>query len=436
LVVDLQILRAMAVTRVHWARSHRILAGILIALILVAVGLVVAQDQETLRVRSSIDVKDARFPDYLARLVGHPLTTGDSYLVHTNGAAAFPAMLAAIDQAKERVAFESYIYQDGDVADRFTSAFESAARRGVRVRIVVDSVGSSKMGRKHIERLEGAGVTIGWVNPVFGTDVEEVNYRSHRKALVVDGQVAFVGGMGVADQWLHDTNFAPWRDTQFEVHGPAVGDIEAAFNQNWILTGGVVDPEVPPAGPRPSGPASSIVVWSSPQGGANELKLLYLLAIAAARHDVDIQSPYLITDESSQWSLQEARNRGVRIRMLVEGDKTDAKTVKYASRGDYQALLEMGVEIAEYQPTMMHTKAITIDGLMSIVGSANFDNRSLELNDELNVAVFDPGVVTRLRADFDRDLAASRKLTLDAWRARPVPEKARDWLFSYFGEVF
>jgi cardiolipin synthase len=427
----------MTAKRVHWARHHRILAGILIGLILITAGLVIAQDQETLRVRSSLAVTDQRFPDYLARLVGHRLTASDSYIVHTNGDAAFPAMLAAIDKAKDRIGFESYIYQDGEVADRFTSAFESAARRGVHVRIVVDSIGSSKMGEKHIKRLESAGAKVGWVNPVFGADLEEANYRSHRKALVVDGEVAFVGGMGIADQWLHDgKEFPRWRDTQIEVHGPAVGDVEAGFNQNWIVTGGVVDPEVPLAGPGPSGPASSIVVWSSPQGGANEMKLLYLLAIAAARRDIDIQSPYLITDESSQWSLREARNRGVRIRMLVEGDKTDAKTVKYASRGDYEALLEMGVEIAEYQPTMMHAKTVTIDGLMSIVGSANFDNRSLELNDELNVAVFDRGLAARLRADFDRDLTASKTLTLEGWRARPLPEKARDWLLSYFGEVF
>ena len=423
--------------RVHWARHHRILAGVLIGLILVAAGLVIAQDQETLRIRASIGVAEPRFPDYLARLVGHPLTNGDSYVVLTNGDAAFPAMLGAIGRAKQRIAFESYIYQDGDVADRFTAAFESAARRGVAVRIVVDSVGSSRMGREHIKRLEAAGVKIGWVNPVFGADVEEANYRSHRKALVVDGAVAFVGGMGVADQWLEDSkDFPRWRDTQIEIHGPAVGDIEAGFNQNWILTGGVVDPEVAPTGPAPAGPAASIVVWSSPQGGANELKLLYLLAIAAARQEIDIQSPYLITDESSQWSLREARKRGVRIRMLVEGDMTDAKTVKYASRGDYESLLEMGVEISEYQPTMMHAKVLMVDGLLSIVGSANFDNRSLELNDELNVAVFDRGLAARLRADFEKDLSESKRLTLEAWRSRPFYEKSRDWLLSYFGEVF
>jgi cardiolipin synthase len=427
----------MAVQRSHWGRLHRILAGVLIALIVVAAGLVIAQDQETLRIRTSIGTDDERFPDYLARLVGRPLSTGDSYVVHTNGDKAYPAMLAAIEGARQRVAFESYIYTDGEVAEQFTEAFAAAARRGVRVRIVVDSIGSSSLGKEHTSRLEAAGVKIGWANPVAGPGIEEVNYRSHRKALIIDGQLAFVGGMGIADQWLHDSEELPrWRDTQIELRGPAVADVEAAFNQNWILTGGVVDPEVAPEGPRETGPAQSIVVWSSPQAGANELKLLYLLALAAARQQVDIQSPYLITDESTEWSLREARQRGVRVRMLVEGDKTDAKPVKYASRAAYERLLEMGIEIAEYQPTMMHTKAMMIDGSMSIIGSANFDNRSMELNDELNVAVFDPGLTTRLRQDFERDWKASRSLRLEEWRSRPLPEKARDWLMSHFGEVF
>src|SRR5688572_13652956 len=156
----------MGITPAHWRRSHRILAGVLIALIVIAAGLVIAQDQETLRIRTSVGTDDSRFPDYLARLVGRPLTTGDSYVVHANGDRAFPAMLGAIAGAKERVAFESYIYQDGEVADLFTSAFEAAARRGVRVRMVVDSVGSAKMGKAHTERLEKAGVKIGWANPV------------------------------------------------------------------------------------------------------------------------------------------------------------------------------------------------------------------------------------------------------------------------------
>jgi cardiolipin synthase len=203
-----------------------------------------------------------------------------------------------------------------------------------------------------------------------------------------------------------------------------------------IVNGGVVDPDVEPETSGTQGPARSIVVWSAPQSGANELKLLYLLAIASARRSIDIESPYVITDESSQWSIQEARRRGVRVRFLVEGDMTDAKSVKYASRGDYEALLEQGVEVAEYQPTMMHAKVTVIDGVMSIFGSANFDNRSLELNDELNVAVFDRALAARLLDDFEDDLTRSKKLDLDSWRSRGPVEKTRDWLWSTYGEVF
>jgi cardiolipin synthase len=243
--------------------------------------------------------------------------------------------------------------------------------------------------------------------------------------------------MGIADQWLHDEkDFPKWRDTMVEMHGPVVTDVEAAFNQNWIVVAGVVEPEIEPNVAPATGTAKSIVVWSAPQTGANELKVLYLLAIGAARRSIDLESPYLITDESSKWSILEARRRGVRVRLLVEGDMTDAKAVKYAGRGDYEQLLEQGVEIAEYQPTMLHTKAMVVDGLLSIVGSANFDNRSLELNDELNVAVFDRALAARLLQDFERDLTRSKKLDLESWRHRSPLERGRDWLWSYFGEVF
>ena len=423
--------------RNHWARHHRILAAVLIGAIVLAVGLLIAQDQATIRIKSSLSAADPRFPQYLANLLGHRLTSNDSYVVHTDGDQAYPAMLAAIDHAKERIALETYIYEKGEVGTRFTDALEAAARRGVRVRIVLDSVGSKKMADEDEKRLEAAGSDIKWVNPIVSFQIEEANYRTHRKALVIDGEVAFIGGMGIADQWLHDQKDLPkWRDTMVEMHGPVVTDVEAAFNQNWIVVAGVVEPEVEPDIAPATGTAKSIVVWSSPQSGANELKILYLLAIAAARQSIDIESPYLITDESSQWSIQDARRRGVRVRLLVEGDKTDAKAVKYAGRGDYEKLLEQGVDIAEYQPTMLHTKAMVIDGLLSIVGSANFDNRSLELNDELNVAVFDRALAARLLQDFERDLTKSKKLDLESWRRRSPFERGRDWLWSYFGEVF
>jgi cardiolipin synthase len=418
-------------------KARNIVASVLAAAALVTVGLVIAQDQETLRVRTSLAAEDPRFPEYLARLLGHPLTAGDTYIVHTNGERAFPAMLGAIDRAKHRVSFETYIYGTGQIPDRMTAALENAARRGVEVRIVLDSVGASNMDDRHVERLTAAGARLGWFNPVASWSFEEVNYRTHRKALVVDGDVAFVGGIGVADQWaIPVEGQAVWRDTHIELRGPAAVNVEAAFNENWIETGGVVEPDLLPHDDEPAGQARSIVVWSSPEGGASAMKLLYLLSIAAARRTLDIQSPYLITDESTQWSLAEARRRGVRIRMLVEGDITDAKPVKFAGRSQYDWLMAQGIEVYEYQPAMMHTKALVVDGVLSIVGSANLDNRSLELNDELNVAVFDRTLAERLRTDFEADLRKSKRLELQEWRSRPIHIRAREKLWSYFGEVF
>jgi cardiolipin synthase len=417
-------------------RARNLILGIVVIALLLAAGLLIAQDQETLRVRTSVAASDPGFPEYLSRLLGHPLTSRDTYTVLTNGDAAFPAMLAAIERAQHRISFEGYIYDAGETGDRFTTALEAAAQRGVEVRLVFDSVGA-KVDESHVERLEAAGCKIGWFNPVRSLSIEEVNYRTHRKALIVDGDVAFVGGIGIADQWATDTpEERKWRDTQVEIRGPAAINIEAAFHENWIETGGVVDPDVLPHDNEPDGSASSIVVWSSPEGGTNAMKLLYLLSLAAARRSVEIQSPYLITDESTNWSLTEARRRGVRVRMLVEGDITDAKPVKFAGRAAYERFLEQGIEIYEYQPTMMHTKAMVVDGILSVVGSANFDNRSLELNDELNVAVFDRAFAARLLADFERDLTKSTKLDLETWRSRPLHIRGREKLWSLFGEVF
>jgi cardiolipin synthase len=166
------------------------------------------------------------------------------------------------------------------------------------------------------------------------------------------------------------------------------------------------------------------------------MKLLYLLAVASARKTLDIESSYFITDESTDWSLADARRRGVKIRLIVEGDITDAKPVKFASRAAYERLLQEGIEIYEYQPSMMHAKTMVVDGVMSVFGSANFDNRSLELNDELNIAAFEPGLAARFTEDMERDITRSKKLDLDTWRARPFLIRGRERLWSYFDEVF
>jgi cardiolipin synthase len=268
---------------------------------------------------------------------------------------------------------------------------------------------------------------------------ESVNYRTHRKILVVDGDVGFTGGVGVADHWLGNAESKEhWRDTQVRIRGPIVRLVEATFYENALESHGPIVPEFedrPDTAPS-ADETASIIVRSSSSGGSTDLKRLYLQAIASARRTVDLTSPYFVTDESTMWSLEDARRRGVRIRLLVEGDITDAMPVKYASRQAYAALLRMGIEIYEYQPTMMHAKTLVVDGILSIFGSANFDNRSLELNDELNVGVWSRRLAQRFIVDFENDLRVSRRLDLDSWRHRPMLSKAREHLWSYFGEVF
>jgi cardiolipin synthase A/B len=415
----------------------RVLAGILTVAAVLAVALLFAQDQETIRLQSAIGATDPAFADYASALTGEHVTRGDRYEVLTNGIHIFPAMLDAIRKAKRRISLETYIWDTGTVADTFATALIEAARRGVSVRVTVDAVGASSMRPQTKQDLEAAGVQFVEYNALHWYSIEEVNYRTHRKILVVDGDVAFVGGAGFADHWQGNANSPDeWRDTQFRATGPAVTRLEGAFYENWAETGSTAAPPLD-LGPADSGgEARSLVSRSSPTGGSNSVKLLYLISIAAARESVDIQSPYFVLDESTEWTLLEARRRGIRVRLLLEGDRTDATSVKDASRNDYARLLDAGVEIYEFQPTMMHVKAMIVDRAWSIVGSANFDNRSFELNDEITVAVADRELAARLLDDFNADLSRCKRIDPDQWQHRSGFQKARQWFWGMFSELF
>jgi cardiolipin synthase len=420
-------------------RHNKFALVVLVILVIVIALLALAQDQETLRIESAHAAEDPLFPGYVAALAGGLATGGNRYTVLTNGDQIFAPMLEAVKGARRRISFETYIYNKGTVGQQFTDAFIAAAKRGVLVQLVVDAIGSNAIPKDWQESLTAAGVKIGEFGQPKWYSLEELNYRTHRKILVVDGRVGFTGGVGLDDQWLgHAEDEDHWRDTMVRIEGPVVRLMEGAFQENYIETSPVpVAPVVdPPAAIPPSPQDSAMVQRSSPTGGASDLKRLYLLSIAAARRTLDISTPYFITDESSDWSIEQAVKRRVKVRILVEGDLTDAKPVKYASRYAYQRFLDMGVEIYEYQPTMMHAKAMVVDGSWSMFGSANFDNRSLELNDEMNVAVSDRGLAARLLEDFEQDLRRAKKLDPAAWRARPFLDKAREHFWSYFGEIF
>jgi cardiolipin synthase len=419
-------------------RHRKLIASVVIVLLVVGALLAIAQDQTTLKIQSAHGAEDPQFPGYIAVLLGAAATGGNRYTVLTNGDQIFPSMMAAVQGAQRRISFESYIYNKGTVGEQFTQAFVAAARRGVQVNLVVDAMGSDKIPKEWQEQLRAAGVKVGEFGQPKWYALEELNYRTHRKILVVDGRIGFTGGVGLDDQWLGNAQDREhWRDTMVRVEGPVVRMMEGAFNENFVETLGPVTPIVDPPEQVPASPLdSAMVLRSSPTGGSNDLKRLYLIAIASARRTLDICSPYFLTDESSEWALQQARQRGVRIRILVEGDTTDAKPVKYASREAYQGLLDQGIELYEYQPTMMHTKTMMIDGVWSMFGSANFDNRSLELNDEMNVAVSDRGLAARLEQDFEQDLRVAKRLDPAQWPRRSVLEKTREYFWSYFGEIF
>jgi cardiolipin synthase len=411
---------------------------LLVAGLAIAALLLLAQDQETLTIRSAVSAEDPRHQAYIAALVGSDLSTGNRFIVHTNGDQIFPAMLGAIRGARRRISFESYIYNsESAIAGEFTRALEDAARRGVQVNVVLDAVGASSLSDADLERLRGVGCTIALFNAPTWYSLEELNYRTHRKILVVDGDVAFTGGVGVDDQWKGNARTREeWRDTQIEIRGPLARLVEGGFYENFIETAGVVAPSLDDEIPPRDTEGASIVVRSSPTGGGNDLKRLYLLALASAQRTVEVTSPYFVPDESTLWAIEDAQRRGVRVRLLVEGDFTDAMPVKYASRHYYDRLLSGGIEIYEYQPTMMHTKTMIVDGVWSMFGSANFDNRSLELNDELNVAVTSRDLAGRLLQDFEQDLRVAHRLELAAWRDRSRLMKSRERFWSAFAEVF
>jgi cardiolipin synthase len=412
---------------------------VLIVVLVVGAMLLLAQDPRTLHVRSRYAVGAPEFPAYVATLVNAPLLRGGGFRMLVNGDEIYPAMLDAIDRAAQRIEFETYNFLEGEAASRFARALAAAARRGVEVRVIVDTVGASPPPDALRQELTDAGVRVMWFNPVGMWTVEATNNRTHRKLLIVDGITGFTGGAGVADHWLGNArNENEWRDTHFEITGPVVGALQACFYENWIEAGGDDAPPLEPAAPAPpaAGEDISLVIWSNPTVGVSNVKLLYLYSIDGARRTIDIQSPYVVLDSSVRLALAGARARGVRIRVLTDSEQTDAMSVKHASRHEYRELLEAGDRVFEYQPTMMHAKAMIVDGQWSIFGSANFDNRSLELNDEVTVATDDRALAEALTASFERDLSRAREWRADEWRRRPWHWKVREQFWGLFGEVF
>ncbi len=414
------------------ARSVRAWAAAAAAITLLAVllyaNLTTADQTVEHPIAHRYDTRDPEFLRTMTHLLGPPVVPGNRVTALLNGDQAFPAMLEAIRSAKRSITLEAYIFWPGTVGTTFAAALAERARAGVATHLLIDGVGSQKLDDSLIGRMRQAGVQVVWFRPLRWYTLDRVNHRTHRKLLVVDGRVGFTGGLGIADLYLgHAQDRDHWRDGQFRAEGPVVGQLQAVFLDNWIESGNALLHGMDYFPPLDSaGGALAQAVYSSPGGGTENLRLMYHLAIASARRSILIGNPYFVPNTLAVDMLVEARRRGVRVEIIVPGPITDAGLVRRASRAKWGPLLEAGVRIYEYQPTMYHNKLMVVDDYWVSVGSTNFDNRSFRLNDEANLNVFDETFARAQAGVFDQDRARSRQVTLEDWRGRPVTERLEE----------
>lgn len=366
-------------------------------------------------------VADRQFEREMRALLGPAILPGNHITALQNGDEIFPAMLIAIRAANSTIDFETYIYWSGQTGEAFAQALSERARAGIKVQLMLDWLGSQKMAPSLLIEMRAAGVEIERYHTLRWYSLGKLNNRTHRKVLIIDGKIGFTGGVGIADEWTgHAQDPKHWRDMHFRIEGPVVAQFQAAFLDNWIkatgrvLTGETYFPQLTPAGEL-----KMQMFMSSPAGGSESMRLMYLMAITAADQAIDIEAAYFIPDSLMCRELIKARSRGVRVRILVPGEHIDSETVHLASKRAWGPLLESGVEIYEYEPTMFHCKMLIFDHYMVSVGSTNFDMRSFELNDEASLNVYDAEFAQRMTDVFECDLNASRPYDYQKWKQRP-----------------
>ncbi len=409
--------------RMIWTVVVAVLISGVVALLLMNLSAPEKKLEQTLPHRYSVE--DPQFRREMSVMLGPAIIGGNRVVALQNGDEIFPAMLDAIRGAKTSITFETYIYWSGEIGKEFTEALSERARAGIPVNVVIDWAGSVKMDEKLLQRMQQAGVRIHRYRPLRWYSLDRINNRTHRKLLVVDGRIGFTGGVGVADQWLgHAQDPEHWRESHFRIEGPAVAQMQAAFNDNWIKTTGEVlngEAYFPPL--SAVGDVDAHLFIASPASGSESMHLMYMMAVSAAKHSIDLAASYFVPDVLIVDELIAARERGVRIRVLLPGPHIDSDAVRYASKAEWGPLLQAGIEIHEYQPTMLHTKLLVVDRELVSVGSTNFDIRSFRLNDEASLNLYDRAFAEAMTGVFENDLERARRYTYETWQQRPLKEK-------------
>lgn len=357
----------------------------------------------------------------IGAVVGSPLEGGNSVSVLRNGVEIFPAMLEAVTEARHSIDFLTFIYWTGDIAKRFADALSERSRAGVRVRVVLDSFGSRPMRQELIEQMVAAGVTVERFRPVIRWKFWESDHRTHRKILIVDDRIGFTGGVGIASEWEGDArNPDEWRDTHFRVEGPSVLQLKAAFLTDWRDTGHVLDPtDVEVDLPEKAGQVELAVIDGSAQIGFGDAERALEALISAALQRVLIATPYFNPSEAAQALLTRSLARGVNLDILIPGPHIDKRVSQIMAEEMYLPLIDAGARVWIYQPTMMHVKAMLVDGSMALVGSININRRSVEKDEEVAVAIFDRELTSLLESHFQEDVARSIAAAPEI-RDRPV----------------
>lgn len=364
-----------------------------------------------------------------------PLVGGNSLTLLRDGEAIYAAKLEAIAAAEHSVTFETYEFWGQEAAGAFADAFAEAAARGVRVHVLLDYLGSRQADADKFRRMEAAGVELIRFRSPSWYQLSRFNHRTHRKLLVTDGRTGFIGGANAANPWLPDAvGETAYRDNHFRVRGPVVGQMQAAFMETWLeasgkaLVGDTYYPEL-----QAEGEAEVQVVNSSPREGRHRIRLMLMHALAAAQSRVTLATAYFYPDEAFLDALTAAASRGVDIRILVPGDSIDQGYLRQASVNRWGPMLEAGVELYEYQPSMYHSKLTSIDDVWASVGSANLDNRSFRINDEANLSVLDEAFAVQVRELIEGDFTDSSRYTLEDWDDRPWHKRAFGLLGSFMG---
>ena len=373
---------------------------------------------------------DADFRRALGILLGPPLVGGNQVTPLVNGAQIYPAMINAIRAAQTNITFETFVFRD-DIGATFVEELSAAAKRGVRVHMLLDWLGSRTMNSSLLANARAAGCDVQIYHPPSWFHLGRLNNRTHRKVMVVDGKIGFTGGVGMGVEWREGLNgLPPWRETHFRAEGPVVAQMQAVFIDNWIKATGRVlhGAEYFPKLSATCGDMEAQMFGSSPVGGSESMHLMVLLALTAAKSSIDIQNAYFVPDRLTVDALCSAARRGVRIRIVVPGRHTDARLGRWAAQGLYGELLAAGIQIYEYQPTMMHCKVLVIDGVWSSVGSSNFDDRSFRLNDEANLNVFSEELARGQIRLIDADILNSRRMVLKKWRHRKFGRRINERL--------